>query len=302
LQLKILPIPDLSLVKSDAVLKADAKKILKNLEKITDSTFHLSGHENLKAFEEYAANHNELTKKRLDLIQNHLVVAMHRPERARFWIPLAGFQNQRITGSSNGSLFADSKPGATSGRDEVEATLTSTDQEQYISLSGRLKPNYAEARPDSSITDVRPGDSAAHYGSDLWIIKKSVLEQRSTWTPQDSLGPGTYPKRNQSFDDIFIPWKYRSLMIPFSLSEPYSFRASGRDENFKLENLKRWSNGSRYFEVQIFGPLTIDDVQAFHFQKNPPDKELYDLLKSKNIEVWDERQWPPKPYHGEDPK
>ncbi|MEZ0390976.1 MAG: hypothetical protein ACAH59_02095, partial [Pseudobdellovibrionaceae bacterium] len=98
LQFKAIPIPDLSAVKSDAVLKRDAKKILKNLENITDSTFHLSGHKNLKAFEEYAANYNELAKKSLDLIQNHLAVAMHRPEGARFWIPLAGFQNQRITG------------------------------------------------------------------------------------------------------------------------------------------------------------------------------------------------------------
>lgn len=297
LRAPIFPIPDFSPLKSKKELISDAETLIKELENFTEETFQATGHKSLKDFEKYTEQFNAKMKRNLDIIKDHLVVSMHRPENGRFWIPIAGFQNQRVTGSSNGYYDADG-----GGRDRAEAFLLRKEVADYIPLSARFKPNYAEARPDKSIKDIKPSESAGHYGSDLWIIKKSVIEKRATWTPQDSLGPAWYTTiKKNSFDDIFIPWKYKAFMAPYATS-PNSFSPAAVENNFKLDGRSRWQYGSGYFEVQIFGPLGIDDVQAFHFMKNPPDKKLYDLLVSKGIEVMDERTWPAKKYDGSESK
>lgn len=298
LGVEIFPVPDHSGLKPNRQMIKEAEQLVARLEFYAKDTFEATGHKDKNAFIEYTRNFGKHTKRKLKLVQDELVIAMHRPENARFWIPLAGFQNQRITGSSNGSLFHEME-GEVTGRDQAEANLTNQTTQDFVPLSPRFKPNYAEARPDVNVKDIQRSTNASGYGSDLWIFKKNAVEKRATWTPADSLGPGQGGAPKSHIQNIFLPWSYRELMVPYSV-DPSVFEPAPPNPGFNFKSSGwPWSWAGYYFEVQIWGPLTIKDVQAFHFMENPPDKKLYDLLVSEGIEVWDERQWPATRYFGE---
>ncbi len=297
--IKILPEADLSVIRPNQKLIADGEAIVHSLEKIFTDTFESSGHKNFFEFTKYLNEFSPEAKKKSAITENGLVVAMHRPEGARFWIPISGFQNQRVTGTSRGSMNP-------AGRDLAEANLTNTKVDDYSPLSARLKPNYAEIRPHMSNAENQVRTHAGHYGSDLWIFKKSAIEKRTTWTPVDSLGPAWNKVSNINWSNIFIPWKFKKLITPYWMNGQTDYRPGEIPNDFKLDfgqSASRFSRrGSTYFEAQIWGPSTINDIQAFVFQKNPPNKEFYDYLVSKNIEIWDERTWPAKKYSGEESK
>jgi hypothetical protein len=292
---ELIPNANLSVLRSNEKLTSDAEKIVKDLESNFTETFETSGHKNFEDFKKYTRAFSPEMRRKMDVIENGLIVGMHRPESARFWIPIAGFQNQRITGSSNGAFSPEY-------RDKAEANLIELPYEKFVPLSSRFKPNYAEARPHMTNTKDNPETSASHYGSDIWVFKEKSIESRSTWSPKDSLRPGLNQGVN-TWNNHFIPWKNKALMTPY-WAKP-SFYPTEINPDFKLEtnSPSRWSRyGSSYFEVQIWGPSTIDDIQAFIFKGNPPDKEFYQYLLSKKIEVWDERTWPAKKYNGDESK
>ncbi|MCM2322401.1 MAG: hypothetical protein NDJ90_03975 [Oligoflexia bacterium] len=145
-------------------------------------------------------------------------LAMTRPESARWWTPRVGFQNQRVTGSSQGMLNP-------TYRDEVEASLTGTRAGIYHGFDAEFKPNYGYLKP-------RPEDgleqsvAANHYGLDVYIFKKERVRDRLTWTAGDSFGVKEYGAADVAYgaaSDIpratswrgnLIPWKDRALMVP----------------------------------------------------------------------------------------
>lgn len=307
LGVKIFPVHLIPKVKSNKELAADGAELIAELERKADEYIKKNGFENLEAFDRFIREKHPELIEFMEIADKKSVVAMHRPENARFWIPLAGLQNQRITGSSKGDFHDDSIPsGETSGRDIAESNLTHIPVDEYVKLSARFKPNYAEVRPELSVRSLMPNKGASGYGSDLWIIKKDVVKERATWTPMDSLGPGRTKSEDQSLNDIFLPWKYRILMANFRNIAPEDIFAKYAINKFQrwlqisdgLSHMKKWDNGANYFEVQIFGALSIKDVEAFVFQGTPPNKELYDLLVAEGIKVWDERTWPAVAYDG----
>lgn len=292
---ELIPNANLAVLRSNEKLIKDAEKVILDLQENFEATFSNSGHKNFEEFKKYTRSFSPEMERRMNVVEKGMVVGMHRPESARFWIPIAGFQNQRVTGSSRGTLSPEY-------RDKAEANLTELPYEKFVPLSSRFKPNYAEARPHMTNTKDNPETDAGHYGSDIWVFKEKSIESRSTWSPVDSLGPG-WGQGVNTWSNHFIPWKYRALMTPY-WTYP-SFRPNPIKGDFKLEinSPSRWTrNGSNYFEVQIWGPSTIDDIQAFIFKGNPPDKEFYQYLLSKKIEVWDERTWPAKKYNGDESK
>lgn len=292
---ELIPNADLTVLRSNEKLNKDAEKIIQDLETNFAATFETSGHKNFEEFKKYTRAFSPEMRRKMDVVEKGLVVGMHRPESARFWIPIAGFQNQRVTGSSNGYM-------GPSRRDEAEANLTEQPYEKFSPLSSRLKPNYAEARPHMSNSTYEAKTFAGQYGSDIWVFKNKSIEYRSTWSPTDSLAPG-WQEGSNSWNNHFIPWKYKALMTPYW--ESSNFRPASIPADFKLDldTSSRWSRrGEYYFEVQVWGPSTIDDIQAFIFKGNPPNKEFYQYLVSKNIEVWDERTWPAKKYNGDESK
>jgi hypothetical protein len=302
--LNIFPTKHLELVPQTKELLKDAEKTVASNQQAISELYESTGHKTKNSYLKYVKNYSARAKNILDLVQNNLVIAIHRPENARFWIPISGFQNQRTTGSSNGAMDP-------YYRNQVESNLTFQDTAKYSEKSVRYMPNYGEARPEQGYKELLPNTGADRYGSDLWIVKKELYESRATWTPRDSFGQSRVTSRKQAtlWDQMFVPWTARELMVPFALnSEVYHaygstapktklkpFSPSSVPENFILKGSKY---GSSYFEAQIWGPLTLDDIQAFHFKSNPPDKELFDLLVSKGIEIWDERTWPAKKYKG----
>ncbi len=117
--------------------------------------------------------------------------------------------------------------------------------------------------------------------------KKSVLESRATWTPENSLA---FLKNNfNAFKPHLyqsIPWKFRSLIVPFFEKIISGFGPSIIKEEFEI-NLTKNNIFNKYFEVQDLGNLSLDDIEASHFKGNPPDTEFFEYLKKKKIKVFD---------------
>lgn len=279
-------------VPTEPELIEQAIKTVANLKMAQAKLFPKSGYETPAELRSSIKKKSQDYADTLKLVDDHLVVAIHRPENARFWIPLAGFQNQRVTGSSKGTFNNEF-------RNQVESQLTFQDQSEYSQQSVRYMPNYGEARPSAEITAVSPNRGADGYGPDLWIVKRSLYESRASWTPRDSFGQNRTSSFDSatSWDNMFIPWSSRELMVPYHMGDKYwnpdSFNPGSIKGDFPLNGNR---GGSNYFEVQIWGPLTLNDIEAFHFKSNPPSKELYDLLASKGIKVYDERTLPAKIY------
>lgn len=288
LKTELIPIPSFKKIPTETQLIKAGIDIVNKIEKIADKTFYQKEFTDKNDFVNKTIKYNPKLTGLVDLLEKDLIVVIHRPESGRFWIPFAGFQNQRITESSRGAYYDDSNVYEISDRDKAEAHLTNTELNEYVPLSGRLKPNYGEARPAFFRKDIKFITDADHYGSDSWVIKKSVIESRATWTPTDSLSIGV-SKRS----DMFIPWKHKILMSLYAMRHfPDNFFTTAPipDDFSTYFAPFEWDRARNYFEVQIFGPLNINDVEAFHFTENPPDKKLYELLKSKNIKVFDGRK------------
>lgn len=298
--LKFQLFPDFGLkqVKSNEQTVEIASRIISDLTKKYEDNFSDLGHKNLEQFRAYAENYSAYSNWVIQNLRDNTQVALHRPEGARFWIPLTGFQNQRTTGSSKGWYAPGSE-----ARNDTESALLKLNSEAYNLVSVRTMPNYAELRYDFKKVPQKPHQNANVYGSDLWIIKKDVLNKRATVTPADSLG--NQEDSESVVSKSFIPWKFRELVTPFLVSPTVlntlnenAEAWNRRPDDFTFKSL--WIYYISYVEVQIFGSLTLDDVSAFHFKQDPPDKEFYNLLKSKNIEVYDERQWPPVKWEPKD--
>ncbi|MBS1971287.1 MAG: hypothetical protein JSU04_13340 [Bdellovibrionales bacterium] len=280
-------------VPPDTALIEQGTQTVSNLKAAQGKLLSTTGYKNPSELRKALKNHSKAYSETLNMVDDKLVIAIHRPENARFWIPLAGFQNQRVTGSSNGSFNPDY-------RNQVESQLTFQNTETYSKQSVRYMPNYGEVRPEAGTTLFEPNTGADRYGSDLWIVKKSLYESRASWTPRDSFGQPRVPnfEAATSWDHMFVPWTSRELMVPYAVGDKTDIRGSRFTPGVTGAKfpLKGHSYGSNYFEAQIWGPLSLNDIEAFHFKVNPPSRELYDLLISKGIKVYDERTLPAKIY------
>lgn len=168
LGMNIFPTESIKLVPSNAETIEQAEKLLQTLNNNFEREFEVTGHKNLDEYKKYAVNFSSETKKLIQLFETDAVVALHRPESARFWLPITGFQNQRTTGSSNGCLNEEY-------RNTAEASATNINIVNYQKLSVRFMPNYAEVLISPQNREIKKYSRASFYGSDLWIIKKSVV-------------------------------------------------------------------------------------------------------------------------------
>jgi hypothetical protein len=171
-----------------------------------------TGFANLGEVRKALENYDETGKKLAQMLENEDVdFVMNRSEGSRWWIPRVGFQNQRITGSSGGTYNP-------SFRDRVEARMMGQLVSAYKTTDGQLKPvyGYLRAKPQAGFLE---NPVASHYGTDLYIFKKSRLHDRTTFTAGDSFQPFEYSPKNpnqpaQSWRGFFIPWNDRILIGP----------------------------------------------------------------------------------------
>ncbi|MBS1972543.1 MAG: hypothetical protein JSU04_19710 [Bdellovibrionales bacterium] len=217
--------------------------------------------------------------------QNKLQVAMRRPENARFWVPKVGFQNQFITKSSRGSLSPD-------GRNSAETALYALeDVTAYSARDPEFKPKYGTLSLKPRTSAITPDISSSYqYGPDVYGFKTEAIQDRLTFYPTDSLGPGwSIRPEYKTWDASLIPWKYRMLMVPFMVEalKAKTFKV-GRDV---LNLLPRGSvsGWNIYFETQILGAVRLQDVETFTFTNpgNPPRGEFLRELIKHGIKIYD---------------
>ena len=213
--------------------------------------------------------------------------AIRRPVGGRFWTPKTGFHNQRITGTSRGSL-------GTSMRDKAEANLLNLVGEDYAAFDNDLKPKYGylSFRSESGLRDLSQG-TTEHYGEDIYLLKKDTMKDRTTFTVGDSLTAGLTSTVSH-FEKKFIPIKDLDYSIPFwnearspDQSAQMMQLKMSRSEIPGLESFDKSVGSSAYLELQFFGPLSLDDVERFVFTTQAPQGEFLHELQSRNIKILD---------------
>lgn len=255
----------------------EAKVIVKNLEVETRKRFFEKTNFQTTENVTKAIRANSFANEKLiDIVVNEQAeFTMLRPSKGRWWIQRLGFQNQRVTGSSNGTLSRED-------RDSAEAGQALLSQKEYIQKSAELKPKYGYLRPpiESELQVVYPST----YGDDLYIFDKEKLKGRVTWTYTDSLAGR---KSEMRWDYLMTPWSERELLLPYL---ERNFRTGKFHPGAPtLHDFSTYPH-HHYVELQYWGPVDLSYVKKFVYMKAPPDGEFESALKSFGIEIIDGRQ------------
>lgn len=290
---KVLPrelrVPMVRLYSEDRVasINAEAKEYMRNVELKYEEMLKAPGIESYEQFvEKLRQSEDPDVKLAIKLIEkNKIQVAMRRPENARFWVPKVGFQNQFITKTSRGSL-------SPSMRNTAERNLyDQQDLETYTARDPEFKPKYGTLSLKPRTSAITPDiDTSAQYGPDIYGFKTEAIQNRLTFYPADSLGPGlNIHQTNKTWDASLIPWKYRMLMVPHMVEalRQKTFKV-GRDVLNLLPNASVVS-WNYYFESQILGAVRLQDVETFTFTNaaNPPRGEFLRELIKHDIKIYD---------------
>lgn len=233
---------------------------------------------------------------------NQFDLVMYRKSRSRGDIVKNGFLNSHQSGRSGGDLNAERRVMA-------ESSYFGMTPEAYRRLDDADKPKYLIARFKDE-----PYDETMTYGDDAYIFSVDKFADQLTFTLGDSLNkiphiPG-YEDQNgwqaNVWDQVFVPWKYRELMIPEiwpryakdgKLGVPIQslvnklldfFQRQGTD-SLRAYRKSISSNGGNYLEVQKFGPLEFSDAIGFQFNKAPPTGHFLKALLDRKMTIYDGR-------------
>lgn len=283
--------------------------VLESLQKNADPTQQMTFEEYLRIFGEEPG-----LKEKIEFIENekNTDFAMNRPESARWWVPKVGFQNQRVTGSSKGSM----DPGY---RDYVESTRGSGILEIYKTMDADLKQKYGLLLHSVAAGKAAPLSQATNYGSDTYTFKKAAVRDRLSITVGDSFGnvegsSAFYGNRNlpeatnKHWHQHFMPWSLRSLLGPMIDVNSTSIVPGGNygsNSTFTVGGKKYvHPGGYAYVEVQYWGPMTLREVEAFIFRGTPPSGDFLAALQAHQVKIFDARtgvyqEWTPPASAGE---
>jgi len=213
-------------------------------------------------------------------------------------------------------------------RKEYE-TLPIADRPKYAYLSPepRLEDvrDHGYPRSDFNYRYLKGSEEARIYGSDIYILKLNHLSQRLTFTLGDSLDnvrvmqnsfeQGKIKNKNAwpyaDWPVKCFPYEYRSFLAPFFWSsrdaggtcvqgDPLAIDYEGAvglpqkgpqkyDGKIHSQVKGVFYNGD-LAEVQVWGPLTLDDVETFEFTDVPPSGPFLDELLKRKISIRDGRQ------------
>jgi hypothetical protein len=285
-----IPIQRLPVDLRRARLNQDARELMAHLEESFKARFPTTG---FKTYAEYEAHlrssKDPLIKKAIEMIdKNQIEVVIRRPESGRFWIPKVGLQNQYVTGSSKGAYSPNE-------RRRVEQRLYDLgDEAGYGDRDPEFMPKYGTFRPAPKSGITYDSWSSWQYGEDFYVLRLADIQDRLSFTPDDSLHLGWEEGPLTHWSGSFIPWKYRLMMVELMLEGLSSNTMVKPSKGNWPEFLPKYQ---AYWETQILGALDLSNVESFQFVENPPSGAfLLDLLK-RAIPIYDARQWPPVEWH-----
>jgi hypothetical protein len=294
-RVKLPPLPDQN---RPLRTQLQARAVMNSVQEQFARLFSTTGFKDLNEYKKAVEERGDAElKATFDLLEKgEFELSMRRPENSRFWLPKVGFHNQFVTGSSRGYFTP-------SGRNHCEAGWTGVRYEVYEKLNPETKPKYGSIRPRPEDANSKPANSESGYGSDIFILKTERVKDRLTFNIGDSNGLLSHNNKSgkrweenvnqaQAWDQSFIPWNYRTLLAPFL--QRAAFGRPQPQSNPILQ--KTWTMDHTYFEIQIFGELTLNDVKAYEFTQTPPSGEFLKTLRDHGIEIRDGRTWPPKPW------
>lgn len=223
-------------------------------------------------------------------------IAIHAPSMFRQKILEHGLLSSRQVDHHRGN----SDP---SELERVENRLTFKDA-CYAMVDSYVKPKYGLLRPSPRDQRLRPLSTG--YGDDAWILRKSRVRRRVSWTPGDSM---IFSGSPESWDNMMVPWTDRLLLVPFLRNQidrgrlypshppdGYSYRRPNDVvESLTLSHKIRLNT---FVELQVWGPIDPQDIEAIEFSKIPPTAECAELARVRGIAIWDGRTWPPEEWKG----
>lgn len=223
------------------------------------------------------------------IMKNQVSFAMNRNEERRRAIAQHGFLNQ-FEAKRSGGYYDIQK------RRQIEAAYSNLPLEAYDKIPISMRPKYGYLAPVIG-DQLSRSSSAADFGSDTYIFKMERLKNRTSWVPGDSLDQydyyiDDYGKAKIPRASRFLPWSSRALLLPY-LDSPNGANELGivaqTDNKLnvggKLIKLPTTVNQD-YIELQFWGTLSLDDVEAFIFKTDPPKGKFLLELKRRNIRIF----------------
>jgi hypothetical protein len=189
--------------------------------------------------------------------------------------------------------------------------MTQTDVDQYTQYPSTLKPKYGMVLPSEESKMYSADTVSRGYGSDIYYLKNENIKDRLTFSIGDSLANATIVDDNdlpslkkmviERWEDIFIPWSHRGLMIPFfeESARTNGFIIDGFDSNifrkFTYDFDSRWY--LQYVEAQVWGEINLSHVEKFCFTDQVPTGDFLKALIKHKVKIYDSSMhlWiPPK--------
>jgi hypothetical protein len=275
------------------------------VQKLYDTSGFKNNQEIVQAVKATPGSIGEFYRQALHILENaDFEVAIRLPENIRLQIGRDGFLNSHETGNSQGAKL---------GRDAIEASYANMTKEQWDALPDEVKLKYAAAYPKASSNLIPTETLKSYTGTDRYYFKFERIRDSLTMTPGDSLnrfkywqGEGFQPETPTSWDQMFVPWKSRYLLIPViaeglkqgrlglpkiaprtrhTREEEYGNQDAIVGEGPLAPYTMRWTPNMDYLEIHIWGRLTLDDVKIFEYATEPPTGEFLNELTRRGIEI-----------------
>ncbi len=191
-----------------------AREIVRHLESVFPRFYPTSGFPSEADFLAALQKGGASVIRAQKLLENeNLEPTIATSEEIRDSLAKGGFMNFRSAGTSAGT-----SAGAVRSREVVEADYGAKSLAEYQQIDAKAKAiyGYAGPTPDSGLS---PPLSVSIYGKDRFVLKMNRIRDRLTLTLGDSLNrhmnyQGDETHVATSWDQLFIPWKYRTLVAP----------------------------------------------------------------------------------------
>lgn len=198
------------------------------------------------------------------ILKGHVIMAVHSKNLSS--IVSTGFKNMFETGK--GAFYTgQGQKSYYKNRMAAENDLVCKD---LGTKNPTLRPKYAFFMPDKNVGSQK-AKMDPKYG-DVFVVFKEDIKKRSTITMGDSLN--NYSDNSDPRD----PFRVRP-----HLKKPFGYVKSLTFYGAKLEKL---SIDSDYYEVQIYGPLKINDVAEMRVKKSVYNKNKA-FFQKVNVPIYE---------------